>query len=249
MALQFRTKVFLVIALVAITIVIAKLLPPVSQSQAYHSFADDRMLLGITNVLNVISNIGFLIVGVYGFFVLRKSKTAIEIKCMYAVLYFGLILTTAGSAYYHTEPNNDTLVYDRIPMTIVFMSFLSATIAQMINRRAGVILFLPLLLLGIGSVLYWRDTQKLGFGDLRWYGLVQFLPILLIPLVYFLFDGDLQRKRLKALLPVVAWYVIAKVFEHFDREIYSFLGFVSGHTLKHLAAAVATFNIVILTKE
>jgi len=40
---------------------------------------------------------------------------------------------------------------------------------------------------------------------------------------------------------VVVWYVIAKFPEHFNKEIYPAVGIISGHSLKHLAAAMATW--------
>lgn len=249
MVLGFRMKVFVVVAVVLFSVIVCSLLSPVAQNAAYHFFADTRSWLGISNAANVISNVGFFVVGILGLIDLRKSSATSQIKLVYLVLYVGLLLTAAVSAHYHYHPTNESLVYDRLPMTIVFMAFLSATVGEMINRRAGFLLFWPLLLFGIGSVLYWNHTQNLGRGDLRWYGLVQFLPIVLIPLIYFLFDPDKRRTKLKALLRIICWYIAAKIFEIFDEEIFSFTGFISGHTLKHLAAAVATFYIVLMTKN
>ena len=40
---------------------------------------------------------------------------------------------------------------------------------------------------------------------------------------------------------IFAWYVLSKAFETFDEETYSLAGFVSGHTLKHLAASGSGF--------
>lgn len=41
-----------------------------------------------------------------------------------------------------------------------------------------------------------------------------------------------------------AGYVLAKGFEHFDREIFELTGVVSSHTLKHVAAAIAGLPVV-----
>jgi hypothetical protein len=85
------------------------------------------------------------------------------------------------------------------------------------------------LLAGLASVLYWRATD-----DLRPYVLVQFLPVLLIPLVLLLYP----RRGSAGLWLALACYVLAKALEQFDGQVYAALGgVISGHSLKHLAAA------------
>lgn len=134
--------------------------------------------------------------------------------------------------------------FDRIPMTLVFMSFLSATISECINIRAGKYLLFPLLIAGITSVLWWHHTESVGRGDLRFYGFAQFYPIIFAPLIYLFFRSSIYKKGFYSLVMAIGWYAIAKVFEHFDKDIYSFTGFISGHSVKHLAAAVATWFLV-----
>lgn len=168
---------------------------------------------------------------------------------IYGVLFAGILLTGLGSAYYHYNPNNDSLIYDRIPMTIVFMSLLSATIAELIDTRLGTRLLSLLVAIGVSSVLWWHYTESLGRGDLRLYGLVQYYPMLFIPLILLLFRSPTSNKGISCLIWAVVWYVIAKLLEKFDREIYSTLRFISGHSLKHLAAAVSTWYLVRLFEQ
>jgi hypothetical protein len=179
---------------------------------------------------------------------------------IYGLMFLGILLTGFGSAYYHANPDNDTMVYDRLPMTIVFMTILSATFSEVIDERVGKILLLPLLLLGTGSVLWWIHTEHRGAGDLRWYGLVQYYPVLLIQLVLVLYPakpdhgstGDLSggtHRGVGLLIGAVSWYVVAKLCEYFDRECYTLTGFISGHTLKHFFAALATWLLVRLFME
>ena len=42
------------------------LLPPISQDQGYHHFADQRTLFGVPNFWNVVSNLPFMAVGSVG---------------------------------------------------------------------------------------------------------------------------------------------------------------------------------------
>lgn len=181
--------------------------------------------------------------GCVGLAFVRKAKVAAPAAWMYGVLFMGVLLTGFGSAYYHWHPDNNRLVWDRIPMTIVFMSLLSATVAELVDRRLGMGLLFPLVALGAGSVLYWHWSELQGRGDLRLYGRVQFYPVLFIPLLLWLFYDPVYRPAILSLVWVVIWYVVAKGAEALDRPIYEAIG-VSGHTLKHLAAAVSTAYLV-----
>ncbi|PYU18912.1 MAG: hypothetical protein DMG30_26090 [Acidobacteria bacterium] len=111
----------------------------------------------------------------------------------YAVFFLGVALTSIGSAYYHWAPDNGRLVWDRLPMSIAFMSLLAAIITERITVNAGLRSLLPLMALGIASVLYWHLTELKGQGDLRLYGLVQFYPVMAIPLLLTLFPARYTR--------------------------------------------------------
>lgn len=192
----------------------------------------------------MLSNLPFLFVGVYGLYTLYRAKPPRGIAAIYFALFLGIILTGLGSAWYHYAPDNDRLVFDRIPMTLVFMALLSGTIAELVNYKFGVGLLPPLLLIGVASVLWWHFSELGGHGDLRLYGLVQFYPMVFIPLILWLFYDPRQKRAIISLCWVVVWYGIAKVLEAKDKDIFAFTGFVSGHTLKHLAAGVSTWYLV-----
>ena len=241
-------KMGLLLALTIITLISVFLVPPIAQPLSFHHFADDRSLWGIPNFGNVVSNLPFLIVAVVGLTTVTKAAVSPAIKVNYIVLFLGVLLTGFGSAYYHWHPNNDTLVWDRIPMTIVFMSLLAATLSELVSRPIGIGLLFALVAVGVGSVLWWHYTETLGKGDLRLYFWVQFYPMLAIPLILWLFYTPAIKPALHCLSWVVVWYVIAKVFEQFDYPIYRTIG-ISGHTLKHLAAAVSTGYFVLLFRR
>jgi hypothetical protein len=221
------------------TLIPVFLAAPIAQSPSFHLFADNRWLWGIPNFGNVVSNLPFLTIGFYGLVIVMRAAVPGAIRWTYLLLFLGVVLTGLGSAYYHWHPDNNTLVWDRIPMTIVFMSFLSATVAELISRPLGVRLLLPLVAVGVGSVLWWHYTETLGRGDLRLYYWVQFYPMLAIPLLLWLYYSPIVKTIFPSLIWIVVWYVIAKVFEQLDYPIYHALG-ISGHSLKHLAAAVST---------
>ncbi|HNG60439.1 MAG TPA: hypothetical protein PKZ52_11485, partial [Cellvibrionaceae bacterium] len=80
-------------------------------------------------------------------------------------------------------------------------------------------------------------------GDLQAYLLVQFLPMLIIPLILLLFPVNHSRPSAYWLLLVC--YLLAKVCEHFDTVIYELGLGLSGHTLKHLIAAAGIFLLAV----
>jgi hypothetical protein len=207
--------------------------PPLGQNAAYHDFADRRTIWGIPNFRNVVTNLPFLAVAVWG---LRAygSRAAFQERWergAYGILLLGLALVAFGSGYYHSNPNSATLVWDRLPMTVVFMSLLAATIGERTTMSAGKWLLLPLLAAGIGSVLWWVET-----GDLRAYGLVQFYPVAALPLMLGLFPPRYTGTR--GLWAMVGFYVLAEILESGDGAIGAVLS-TGGHPWKHLAAAAA----------
>jgi hypothetical protein len=246
---EYRWRLLAIGGLAVVCIVVLLCLPPLPQSSAYHRFADDRTLLGVPNLLNVVSNVPFLIVGVRGlWFVLRPHEGTspfldpIE-RWPFALFFVAIGLTVFGSAYYHLHPDNDRLVWDRLPMSMAFMSLVAAVLAERIEVKLGVGALLPLVALGVGSVLYWHATEQHGHGDLRPYYFVQFYPMLALPLLLLLLPP--RYTRTADLFIALGWYVLAKVCEHpGDHFIYDLGHVVSGHTLKHLAAAVGAYWIL-----
>ncbi len=229
--------------------------PPVPQDQAYHNFVDQRTMFSIPNFLNVISNLPFFFLGLYGLFILLKQKTRnVQVSFIekaefrtYMVFFSGLGLTCFGSIYYHLQPDNMSLFWDRLPMAIVFMSFFSAIIVERINVKAGIMSLLPFIFLGIASVIYWELTEIKGTGDLRPYIMVQYYPILAIPVIIFLFPPRYTGSS--NIAGVFVFYVLAKIFELLDAKIFSFGQLVSGHSLKHLASAAAAYWIIRMIRK
>ena len=219
---------------------------PIAQDTNYHNFRDSKEIFSIQNFWNVLSNLPFLIVGILGLYkvlVTDTLKIIGDIKIAYSLLFFGVTLIALGSAYYHLWPNNQTLVWDRLPMTIAFMSLFSIIISEFISTRAGKALLLPLIIVGISSVIYWHLSEIQGAGDLRFYALVQFYPMLIIPLILICFNSRCSKAKAYWLLLVA--YVVAKALEHFDDEVYNTLGFISGHSIKHIVAALGLYILYI----
>ena len=235
MAITWRHGLLLL--LTAVGIIAMLFVEPIPQDPAYHDFADRRDFLGAPNFLDTFSNIAFAVVGIIGMRAVARCADLGAAGLAWRVFYAGVLLTAFGSGYYHLEPNNETLVWDRLPMTIAFMSFLAIVLGEYLSPRLGARLLVPLLVVGAGSVFYWGWTESHGRGDLRAYALVQFLPMLLSPVLMLRYRG---RSRLGPyIVGMIAFYIASKLFEFFDASIFAAGGIVSGHTLKHLAAALA----------
>ncbi len=241
---QYTAMVLAVITFIAF-IVVFVFISPIQQDQSYHHFADTTCIIHITNFWNVISNIGFVFTGLYGFAILKKYQINTAINY---VLFVGIMLTGIGSAYYHFAPNNTTLVWDRLPMTIVFTTFFAQLYAWYISSKTAMIIWISSLVLGIISVFYWQYTESMHQGDLRLYAIVQYLPMLLL-LVMLAFHYKKFPSLLQPISMVALFYLLAKLFEHFDKNIFENTHCIGGHPLKHIAASIASLYIVKMIKD
>ncbi|MFO1398765.1 MAG: hypothetical protein U1F48_17050 [Burkholderiales bacterium] len=232
-----RQEVAVAVALACATLLWLAM-PPVTQPGRYHEFADQRTWLGVPYAADVLSNVGFLIVGLLGIVrmqtTLRPLVPAVRIGLY--VLFIGLFLTGFASAYYHWAPADDALVVDRLAMTIVFAGVFGAMVAERISARAGLAVLLLMMVIGPASVLLWQRT-----GDLSLYAVVQFGGMLYILLLLSFTPRGADPFPWWAL---IAWYAVSKVAEagdalvwHATREV------VAGHALKHLAAAAGGLAI------
>ena len=225
--------------LTVLAVGIALLAPSLAQPLAYHAFADRRTLLGIPNLLDVASNAAFLLAAIYGIAVTLASRTAFATaseRWTFAVFFGALALTAIGSAWYHLDPGNERLFWDRLPMTVAFMSLVATQLGERLDPRVGAIALAPLLLVGMLTVVHWRTTERSGDGNIVPYVALQLWALGALTIL------AMRRSRYShgaVIFAVIALYSVAKGFEVFDRAILDLGGVVSGHTLKHLVAATS----------
>ncbi len=224
---------------------------PMKQPLSYHNFADQRTLFSVPHALNVLSNFPFVLFGILGiaFMLSERSRRPgvfldpVE-RWPYWTYFVGLLLTGIGSSYYHANPTNATLTWDRLPLAIMFMGLFTGILAERLHVACVRWLLVPLVLFGMASVFYWDYTERLGAGDLRFYFTVQFFPMLALPILLifcpprYTGTGDLVASLIL--------YVLAKVLELMDEKVYTGAGFVSGHTLKHLVSGVGSGFILLM---
>jgi len=221
---------------------------PIPQDPAYHGFADHRTIAGVANLLDVVSNLPFLVVALLaGPAVARWAREARPPAWARAgawALLAGVGLTAVGSAVYHLDPRDPTLVLDRLPMALTFGAFFALLLGDRLGDGVGRRVFVPSVVLAVGSVGVWAATLGApGADDLRLYAVAQFLPLLAG--IVFLVGLPPPPAERRWLLAALAAYVGAKVLEALDGPVFGLTGgVVSGHTLKHLAAAVAAWALL-----
>ena len=240
---QFKRRCILLAAIVVAPLLYLLLLhTPIPQDKGYHIFADIRTCIGIKNFGNVASNLAFLLVGVVGWWwCLKHLKSGARLSWL--IFFAGVALVFAGSGYYHATPNDDTLVWDRLPMTVAFMGLFAALVSEHLGAQYERPVLIPALVIGVASVFWWRHTD-----DLRVYIWVQLAPLLAIPFLLAMFRGSHSHRIY--LLYGLAFYAIAKVAELYDRDTFELTAnAISGHSLKHLLAASAPLFLLLMLRR
>ena len=194
----------------------------------------------------------FVLAGLAGLFFLstetgRRAFIDAREAIPYRLFFLAAILVGLGSGYYHLAPDNGRLLWDRAAISMALMSLFAAFLCERVSITAGLRLLPLLYAAGLGSVAWWGWSEAHGNGDLRAYGLMQLYPMLLIPLLLRLYpprySGD------KDILTVIGLYLLALLCDLTDHRIAALTGFVSGHTLKHIVAALATYGVVVYLRR
>jgi hypothetical protein len=229
------------LAAIAVAIALACWGPSIAQFDHYHAFADQRHLWGVPYAMDVLSNLPFALLGGWGLFRLgaaARHRCAGVQRPLAALFFAGLVLTALCSSRYHLQPDDAGLAIDRLGMVSAFAGLLGLAVADRISARAGLWTAAALLALGPVSVYVWAIS-----GNLLPWVLLQGGGMLLIVLL------ALRRPVVGAwglpLAAVIAWYVLAKGLELGDHAVFVLShGLLSGHTLKHVAAAMAVWPVI-----
>lgn len=220
---------------------------PILQPADYHAFADQGVRFGVPHAADVLSNLPFALVGLWGALRLwpqRRHPALAAGRDGYALFLLALLLTAAGSAYYHLAPDDARLFWDRLPIALACAGLLAAVHGETgapvpLGRQLAVVSGLALY--AVGAVAWWR--HGLPDGDLRPYLLLQALPLVLIPLWQARHGTPRGERRAFGL--AIGLYVLAKLAELGDHALHAATGhLLAGHTVKHLLAAAAAAVIV-----
>ena len=211
---------------------------PIAQLTDYHKFADTTARFGIPCFGDVVSNIGFALVALWGWFAGAVSSSERRGESFgYQLFLIGIFLTAFGSAWYHLAPDDARLVWDRLPISLACAGLLSGVWGDTHRRSDGLVTLGLLGVFAVAGVAWWSIT-----GDLRPYLALQVATLVLVPLWQWL-SGSPRADRAAFGLAMI-FYVLAKLAEMYDHQIGVFLGGFTGHTLKHLLATAAAAVIV-----
>ncbi len=207
-------------------------LGPIERGPGFHDYADQRRWLGIPHAGDVLSNVPFVIVGVRA---LRQTPVL-----ALAVAWIGV-----GSAIYHWAPSDTTLSLDWAPIGVTLMLMLAAVIRDRIGARAGHVMQGAGCLAAVLAVGYWLLTGgTTDGGNMAPYVTVQLLGVALAPVLAVIAPGRISTRYL---LAAVACFLVARILGAYDGELLAAVG-ISGHSLKHLAAATAATCVLRATR-
>lgn len=232
-------RIFLVLlSLAAFSLVVWPYLP-VKDPESYFKFADTRSWEGIPNLMDVLSNLIFLWVG---FLFIKKSNLSSTKKpkvfsFLGLLLGGGCVLTCLGSAYFHWHPTPETLVWDRLPMTLVFASISGLAVADRSRPVTALTITAGSVILGLISVI----GMSQDWLSLKLYFVLQFGTLLFLVVLVSLLPGERIKSRFWWI--ALELYFIAKICELQDRRIFDLTTALSGHTLKHFLAGLSLWTI------
>ncbi len=236
-----RRNIVLVTLYAVITAVIVWL-APIGQQAGYHDFADDRTIWGIANFFNVVSNAAFLIPGGAGLILCLRRPPA-RARWSWTAFFLGVSAVAVGSTYYHLAPDDGSLFWDRLPMTIGFTALLVAMLDDYVSDRAERYLLVPALALGVASLLYWTRS-----GDLSVYIWMQAMSLGTVIAVLSI-HRDRGCEHLYLLAAVLA-YGAAIICEQTDRALWEVLKHeLAGHAIKHVLAAFGLYQIFRMLRD
>ncbi|GKS77445.1 membrane-spanning protein [Acidovorax sp. SUPP950] len=230
--------------------------PQVAADPHQHAFADQRTLWGIAHAMDVLTNLPFALMGLLGVRRLvqwvRSGKAGgcgegvaqaagtgrTTTAVMAAIFFSGLLLTAGASALYHAVPHNITLLWDRMGMLVAFTGLVGLAVDGRMGARPAWVLACVLPLAGALSLRAWGMAgQVLPWGVLQGGGMLLVAALAMVP-------ARSSRPPL-SLVAVIGWYALAKLLELGDHAVFGWTGgWVSGHSLKHVAAALAAWPVI-----
>ena len=226
---------------VAALAALAALLPATGLPAGYHDFADQRTLLGLPHALDVLSNLPFAVMGAWGLWWLRRvplDRLGTAQRGLAGLFFIGLIATAFCSSGYHLDPHDAGLCIDRVCMSLAFAGLLGLAAADRISARAGVALAALVAVAAPATALVaWLGGNMTPWAVLQGGGLVLLAAL------------ALRRPQPRALgfsiIGVIAFYAVAKALELADAPVFALTQqLISGHSAKHLVAALAAWPVV-----
>jgi len=224
--------------------------------------SDMRTLMGLPNAVDVLSNLPFLVVGLLGLYRLHRLEhghdhghppglvhdelpgSALDSAWLF---FAGLVLVAAGSSFYHLQPDDVLrLAGDRAAMAVAFAGVVGLAVSDRVSQRAGWPAACIALTAGLLAVAVFHES-----GNVTPWAVVQFGGMALVLWMATLRPVRSGTRPLNLKLGwIIAAYAIAKVLELADGTVFEFTRHVvSGHSLKHVAAALAALPVLYAVQQ
>nr|CAB3475878.1 unnamed protein product [Digitaria exilis] len=215
--------------------------PRLRHSPALHLFADMRNFLGVPNTLNVLTAYPLLLAGVPGLILCLCGSGCFGVSLRWeafgwSLFYAGNVAAAFGSAYYHLKPDDDRLIWDRLPVSEILNTFfllssshllftrpwmmlsssslLSILVIERLDERVGLSCLISLL-----SLILVSSACERVLDDMRLWVILNFVPCIAIPAMLFLFPPKYTHSRFWFL--ATGFYLLAKFEGLADRKVYS----------------------------
>lgn len=220
---------------------LALVLPGMAQPEHYHAFADRRAWGALPHAADVLSNLGFVLAALAGFVALWRAdlcRLRGTARALCALFFAGLLCSAAGSAVYHWAPQNASLVWDRLGMSVAFAGLLGLAVQTRIDDISARLATMVMLLAAPASIWVWAQTSNV----LPWV-LVQAGGMLMV--LWLAFVSPRRHALPVELGWVIGLYALAKLLEISDSDVFDVSGhLISGHSLKHWVAAAAAWPVL-----
>jgi hypothetical protein len=212
---------------------------PVELTAQAHKYADDRAWFGVAGAANVWVNAAMFAAGAWGWRATWSSHWPPHLRTPWQLFHLCAMVSAAAAALYHTRPHDTLFVLTHIATASGFVMLTLGLLAERVHARFGSLPVCLMVLAGIaltGSAMLFAQSQGASL-DMRPLLLLEVIPVLVIPAGALSLPG--RSTGVFDWIVVLALYTLAKLLETGDAFILEASGWISGHTLMHLALSAA----------
>lgn len=211
---------------------------PVGLSSRMHHYADERIIWGVPHAMNVWTHIPLIPLGLWGLWRVASLKGYDELRRVWGLFFVCQILATVGGMVYHWAPSDHMFVWDQMPKSAACSLMACAFLAERMDPRWGAVSTVSVAIgLNVLGGIWWLVSPAwFGVGDLRPLLWLEFMPTLLVAAGAWSVPGRLLTRQ--DWMRSLASFVVAQTVDWADGPIFSALGGLSGHSIRHLSLAV-----------
>lgn len=211
---------------------------PVGLSSRMHHYADERTIWGVPQAMNVWTHLPLIPLGLWGLWRVRHLAGYDELRRVWSLFFVCQILATIGGMFYHWAPSDHMFVWDQMPKSAACSLMACAFLAERMDPRWGSVptVLIALGLNVVGGIWWLVSPLWFGLGDLRPLIWLEFMPTLLVAAGAWSVPGRLLTRE--DWMRSLASFVVAQTVDWADGPIFSALGGLSGHSIRHLSLAV-----------